>query len=599
MNKATRTRAIHSKGRNKWILLSGELHDNIQIELNWNQFIEPGIGSNYQRTRLIAGTKNFLLARLERSQRKWSDTISASYVNACFSNLRTISRWMVSNGIWRFADLSPDDVIEFLRSRRARHSDGIPTKGRVLSYITLFEDLWIHRHSYHCAICFNVREFEDEIWIQCPVRDEVAWKGIDEMGALALLSDSLDWIRDYGRFFIDIFNLLHDNQKKWIGISQYRKSRLSTELFRRICEDPIYLDISAKCGTAKTGAGLARAFTITLGAAINFLLLTIGFRVSELVRLDINCVKILTDFDNMPTHYVEGIAAKAGGARRSWVVGEPIPEIIGWLEELYRAARSSTGLQALFISRSQGSTIPLPGRKLRRMSSASPITAMLAFSKAPFRKGRPTIENLHPHAARKTFASFVVSRDKSALESLSLHFGHAFRAFTDGAYAGNLDLQKILAAADRQELGHALSELLSSSRLAGRGAFGVEECKISSRRFKGKLVLQRTVDALIQKGVQLAPCNWGYCLYSQSMSACQGSSSGPNEIRRSPDVCAGCMNFVVSKKHESWWNSRAKRDEEYLQNDDLPDQTREFVTARLQKSKDILRQLLPSTARRK
>jgi hypothetical protein len=265
---------------------------------------------------------------------------------------------------------------------------------------------------------------------------------------------------------------------------------------------------------------------------------------------------------------------------------------VKWVEELHARARTTADLKALFVTRTQGSSIPLPRRKLRRMSTSSPVSAMQAFANAPFRAIKFRNENLHPHAARKTFAAFVVRRDKTALEALSLHFGHAYRAFTDGAYAGNLELQKLLNQADREELGRALAELLSSPNLAGRAAPAVESFTANGVRFRGKLVLQRSVDELISRGINVAPCNWGYCLYSQPTSSCGGDRIGPNELRRSPDVCASCANFVVSNAHVSWWNSRVERDEAFLANTAVPSQTREFVGKRLEKSQQILRQLI-------
>lgn len=589
-----RAQLLIDKGKYKWKLRPDALHEGQPAELNWQHLLPPGVGKKYERSRLIASSKAFMLIKIEQPIRKWRSDLAASTVMNWYTLLRVLVQWMVNEGTWSFSALTDDKITAFLTSRESRHSIGPPSRRYIQSYIDLFEDLWTFRKSYLGAIRINVQEFEDEIWAECQARDARPWRAIDEDSALALVFDSLEWIRDYGPFVVETVQRIYTEQGKWVGLSTHQKKKRSTDLFASISASPLYEEMSRKCGAAKSGAGIARVFTCTVGAAMNVLLFTVGQRVSELLRLDKGCVQHKTSPDGVVISYIYGIAAKKGGLDRLWVAGEPVPEVVAWLEEVYKLARSATGLEALFISRTSGSSIPLPGRKLRRMTTASPVTAMRAFANSPFRKARPPIKNLHPHAARKTFAAFVVCRDKTALQALSLHFGHAFRAFTDGAYAGNLELQKLLSEANRQELDRALCELLSSTSLAGRAAKPVKQYmnESSGTRFRGKLLLRRTVDKLIAEGVRLAPCNWGYCLYSQPLSACGGTHNSPNELTRSPEVCSGCANFVVSDAHAAWWNERTKNDEEFLKQEGLPAQTQGVVEQRLEKSKAILRDLV-------
>lgn len=70
---------------------------------------------------------------------------------------------------------------------------------------------------------------------------------------------------------------------------------------------------------------------------------------------------------------------------------------------------------------------------------------------------------------------------------------------------------------------------------------------------------------MIADGIKLAPCHWGYCVYVEQLSACHGDESGPNEIERSPDVCARCSNFAVTEAHRPWWEARFRADEVFLQ----------------------------------
>lgn len=585
--------------KNKWRLRNSELYEGQLIELDWIGFLPDGHGTSYQRRRLISSAKSFLKSRIERPFRKWRAELASTTVVGWFVTLRVIVNWMVENHLWTFAELTEEHIISFFKSRKGRGGVGLPARLHLETYVRVFEDLWTLRHLYCSSIEVNVSEFEDDIFAECRSRDKRPWRAIDEQAALDLVFDATRWLDQYGEFMVEQSHRIYEEQRRWVGISHGRRRKLSPELYSRICAEPIFDEISQKLGVAKTGAGLAQAFSCTLGAVMCLLLFTVGFRVSELLRLDVDCLQQRVGNDGQPTTYLRGVAAKKGGRFREWVVAEPISSVIKFVIRLFELARPTAGSNALFLTRTSGAAIPLPGRKLRRMSTATPITLMRAFARAPFRGDLLDVSKLHPHAARKTFAAFVVSRDKTALEALSLHFGHVYKAFTDGAYAGNLDLQRLLSGEDRRALGDALGELLSSRHLAGRAAGVVTNFREKTIRFKGRLVLRRTVDELIAKGVRLAPCNWGYCLYSQSFSACSGDSSGPNELKRSPSVCAGCANFVVTDVHRAWWNDRVKIDTEFLKRPDLPHQTRILVEERLTQSRKILKQLITEAVKPK
>lgn len=580
------------KGQYTWRLQTSDLYEGKEVVIDWRKFLPENIGSKYERSRLIVNSKKFLLLKVDQPVRKWRRKISAASIFNWYKQLNIFVRWMTMRGVWKFSDVAPHDLLEFFKSIKSRHSDLPPTRKSVGVYVDLIKDLWFFRNYYQDGLRVNLSEYEDDIWQECNVRENTPWRAPDEDFSLPLIADSLEWIRNYGGFFIKSQKKIYSEQKRWVGLTRAKKSKLSKKLFSQICTDPIYEEIAFKAGCNAGAPGVARAFTVTIGAAINVLLFTVGQRVSELTRLDIDCVKIFQSEFGQSVPCLRGVAAKKDGLHREWIAADPIPEVVRWLEDLYENARTESGLKALFITRSSGSAIPLPGRKLRRMTSASPVTAMNAFANAPFRADRPRTARLHPHAARKAFAAFVVRRDKTALEALSLHFGHVYRAFTDGSYAGNLTLQMLLSEADRDALGGALTELLTSKHVSGRAALAVAQYKKNAARFRGKLLLQKSVDQLISQGIQVAPCNWGYCLYAQPTSACGGDKRGPNELQRSPDVCAGCTNFVATNVHTAWWNARVQRDEVFLLDEGVPSQTKEIVGRRLEKSRGILRRLL-------
>jgi hypothetical protein len=205
--------------------------------------------------------------------------------------------------------------------------------------------------------------------------------------------------------------------------------------------------------------------------------------------------------------------------------------------------------------------------------------------------------------ARKTFARFVVMRDKTALQSLAYHYGHVHSSVTDGAYVGaDIGLAKLIREEDRADLAEALMDLLSSGAVGGRAGKNIaqisEQASGGKALFRGKRGLDAAVGKLIDSGIRLAPCDWGYCVYSKAMSACGGDETGPNLVQRAPDVCASCANFSVTERHRPYWNERAKRDEEFLERQGLPDQTKHIVRARLARSREVLVSLVSMASRR-
>lgn len=575
--------AFASKSKSSWVPTQHALTREVEVRLDWSSFLPKGVGTHHQRKYLLAGAREFIEAMFQAgdlTKRRYSPET----VLERFRKLKAVVAWMIERGVWSFAQLEADDLLDFLKARKPRGETPM-SELTIEAWIRLFRRMWELRLLYRGAIRVDVDGLRDEIRGGVILRRNIPWKPFSEQAAVAIIRDALRWIEDHGPFLIDATRRSWEHYDRHKGLTKRQRKRRRDEFYKTLELEPGLSRLRKELAsdTLETHKVLSKAVTTFEGAGVCLLLILVGLRISELCALNDDCLGLKrVRGEDLP--FINGIAAKKGGESRHWVAAEPIPTIVRALIDFNAMARKHSKINALFLNRPHGSPISLPERRMTRCTREGLADRMKCFIAAPFRKEKPL--HCHPHMARKTFARLAVQRDKSALEPVAHHLGHAFHWFTDRAYVGSdIELAKLLADENRRELSTALTDLLTSN-VAGKGAAALKQLK-----FRGKRGLSQLVDTLIAKGVQLAPCNWGYCVYNASFSACRGDERGPDEVNRSPEVCASCSNFCVTEKHRTWWNERASREREFLQLPDLAEQTKTVVQLRLDTSTRILGEL--------
>ncbi|MFC4522148.1 tyrosine-type recombinase/integrase [Cupriavidus pinatubonensis] len=558
------------------------LYEEELAVIDWRKMLPEG-GTPGQRLKLMKSLKELLEAMIEYPVTKGRSGLAHSTVLLWCNQLRYLVAWMASEGLWSFSQLGTQHLLMFLKTRRQRHGPGRASATTVHGYVRLYYRMWELRTRYSDSLRVNPGLIEPDVQLlRCT--DDRPFKAIPEEVALPLIKDAIEWLTRFGPLMTQVVGELWQVRIANVTLPQKARQPRIQALYKVAQWESLLSDLESalQMKTARPNNILCRAMTVTLGAAVVVLLFMVGMRVRELVRLDVDCLQVERKQAGVPVAYLSGIAAKAGGRQRRWVAGDPIPEVIEWLRATFAPCRTASGSQALFLARSSTALIPPPGTSAHRMGVTAPIRLMQAFADSPFRADRPATSRLHPHAARKTFAKFVVKRDKRALEALSVHYGHAYREFTDGVYVGaDFQLSQLLEQEDRDDLARTLTSLMQSSRMGGKAAERINEFRRQYQKdpsFAGKAVPQTLVDNLVRRGIKIAPCDWGYCVYSESHSACRGDAIGPNEVLRAPDVCSTCANFVVTTEHQAWWNDRVIREETFLTQRGLPEQTQILVT---------------------
>lgn len=133
--------------------------------------------------------------------------------------------------------------------------------------------------------------------------------------------------------------------------------------------------------------------------------------------------------------------------------------------------------------------------------------------------------------------------------------------------------------------------MLAAPGLGGRAGIEIVAKRPRFRGSRLKQDLKSYARLLVDAGLVLGVCDWGFCVYREEHSACLGNAAGPNPARREPSTCARCRNFVVSPQHRTYWLEQARRCESLLNQPALPRQTLRIVRERLNEAHALLRTL--------
>jgi hypothetical protein len=206
----------------------------------------------------------------------------------------------------------------------------------------------------------------------------------------------------------------------------------------------------------------------------------------------------------------------------------------------------------------------------------------------PLHQGKPW--RLTTHQGRKTFARFAALRDGSALFALAEHLGHRERAITDHGYSGSdYRLNQEIEAGILEQSAAAWEHMLAAPGLGGRAGAEIVARRPRFRGARLKQDIKSYARLLVDAGLVLGVCDWGFCVYREEHSACLGNAIGPNPARREPSTCSRCKNFAVSTQHRPYWVEQVHRHEVLLNEPALPLQTLRIVRERLDEARSLIR----------
>ncbi|WP_020167412.1 MULTISPECIES: site-specific integrase [Methylotenera] len=581
--------------KNIWYLGNHPLYER-KNKLDWGKFHFDRINSKYEKYELRKSAKKFLYVFFVNT---YPDEQNPGTLNGWANHLRLLIRWMISHNIYRFKDLSEKNLCDYLLERVKENQNKLSKKS-IRKHITLFEKLWEFRFQYPSPLQVDPSKIETFFRILKKGSNLRIWNSVPIEVTLPLVKDAMQWIENDAEDTLNIIALNNANRGNLVGLTKdemYKKCNKALEIIFYSHSEFKQLQQILSLDDETPKDVLRQSIKLSVGAAIVIILFFTGVRVSELLSFKMGCCIERTHVDGQKYWYIQGIGAKKNGLAREWVIPLPVVSAVNFLERLHSALIPDNKYPHLFEFPCTFATLPYPYIQVKKYWSSDIGDLMRLFSNSNFRIPSTVIGHtrLHPHQARKTFAKFVVLRDKRGLEALAQHYGHLYIAILDKFYVGtDFELHNLIDEESQKDLEAGLNDLLSCETLGGKA--GEKLTKIREKantKYRGRSVLNSIVKMMIKEGVILAPCDWGYCVYSKDQSACKGTDTAPNPIFREPNTCVNCNNFAVTQKHKKWWEDRVIRDEEFLKQQDLPIQTITIVKSRLDKSINVLQKLTP------
>jgi integrase len=583
-----------------WYLApTNALDEARSVQLHWNFPLPSGRRFTDEPYTSLLDSARQLVALIRVRSLSTGLPQRASTVGGYFMYLRVLLRWMDREGFMRFADLDAQAVMRFqcaIRSRTAANGKNLaPTT--VQKYLYLLAYLYRFRRELDDALQIDPFPGQSAGGIaQVREGERPRMPYTPEHVAVALVQGAIE-------FLSHAPGILHARDVYAESVSRSRARHLSPVTASGLATRALQewqADAGGKAPPILSTIDLERQIDMLYAACFVVISYLVGLRVSEILHLQAGCVEYRCrdagDGGQAITVIVGTIFKREAhyhGRRHEWVAPPVAAQAIEILETLSAGHRSRSKRNDLWLRRRDSGVTEwqpdFPG-ELALPGSGRMCHLLMRFSRwlnLPGHEGKPW--RLTTHQGRKTFSRFVALRDRSALFALAQQLGHRERAVTDTSYAGtDYRLNEEIDSAILQQSVNAWEYMLSTPALGGRAG-----AEIVARRphFKGATLkedIRSYARMLVDAGLVLGVCDWGFCVYREGHSACLGNAAGPNPARREPSTCARCRNFSVSVQHRPYWVGQIARHEALLDEPALPIQTLRIVRVRIAEARAMI-----------
>jgi integrase len=583
------------------------LEESHPVRIRWDFTLPSGGRFTDEQHALLLDSSKQLVALIRARSLSTGLAQRANTAAGYFMYLRVLVCWMNEVGFTRFTDLDEHAVLQFQRHISDR--PGVARTGlassTVQKYLYLFTYLYRFREQLDDGLSFEpfrglthgqvagVREADIRRWPYTP-----------EAVAVALIQGSIDLL-ERGSTPILQARTIYAQAMAAASCRGLGFNACTDTATRALHQASIVVPNTNN--QIQSVEELAQLIDLLYAACFVVISYLVGPRVSEILHLRAGCVQQRGD-EGTPVTVIVGAIFKRQpeyhGRSHEWVAPPAAIQAISVLEKLSAGHRQQAQRPELWLRRRKfrgANEWQIPCTGVLIIPSAMRIRNMLKrlaiWLDLPPHEGMAWV--LTTHQGRKTFARFAGLRDRSALFALAQHLGHRERAVTDQGYCGSdYRLNEEIDAEILEQSAAAWEHMLAAEELGGRAG---AEIVAKRPRFRGarlKQDIKSYARMLVDAGLVLGVCDWGYCVYREDSSACLGNASGPNPARREPSTCARCENFAVSSKHRPYWREQIQRCEVMLDEPLLPLQTLRIVRERMQEAQKVLRSIDKSPEKR-
>jgi integrase len=588
----------------QWVLApTSALHEDRPVVIRWDFTLPDGRRFTHQRYAALLESARQHLALFRVGATRFRSGCAGSSLRIYFQCLRTLIRWMTQEQLQHFADLDAALVSDFTRAVRRRRGYTGPTISRATlsHYYGVLVGLYRHRSTVRDALKIDPFPGLSAYAATPRTPERAAAPYTPDVVAIPLIQGAIEFLSTAAfQTLAARERALQAYKQAWSATADRRSARLAA--FAVLQE--ITIDTSRGPHRLDSLRSLSMLLDLLYGACFVVVSYLVGPRVSEILHLQAGCVQ---PFDKPGSDASPSIASIVGaiyksesyhGRRHQWIAPAPAIHAIAVLQALsepHRARSSRNDLWQRPCIRPFGIDEWLPDSALTlrvsdTKSANERVNRFVKWLRVPRYKGRRW--RFSSHQGRKTFASFIALRDRTALYALAQHLGHRDVRQTDQAYVGtDYQLNREIESAVLDQSVSAWEHMLSARTLGGRmGA----EILARRPRFRGARVKQGIrayARMLAETGLTLGVCEWGYCVYREDFSACHGSATAPDPVRREPSTCARCKNFSVTHEHRPYWIEQEDRYQRLLNEPALPTQTLKIARARLEEARALLRSM--------
>ncbi len=580
---------------------SSTLEEADTIKLGWDFTLPSGERFCALRYAPLLESSKQLIAMIRTRSLSTGQSQRATTVRCYFTYLRELVRWMDREGVVRFSDLDATAVLQFQRTVASRPGVAGPTLSATTVQKYLYLLIYLYRFRDDLEDALRVDPFPGQsLGAAAKVRDGdiPRMPYTPEHVATALIQGAIKSVERASQVLQarEVFARAIA-QAQQVGTSKY----LLTEAAAHALQDWDRCHPGGDMPAIVSTNDLMQRVDMLYAACFVVIAYLVGARVSEILHLRVGCAQgrtgDLASSDDTDSSIVGTIfkgEAQYHGRRHEWVAPPVAVKAVAVLELLSVAHRTRSARPELWLRRREVGvsewrfdfTGPLELPSIGRINNL--LARFSDWLGLPQHEGK--LWRLTSHQGRKTFARFVALRDRTALFALAQHLGHRDRTVTDLCYAGNdYRLNSEIDAAILEQSVAAWEHMLAAPGLGGRAGAEIIARRPRFRGARLKQDIKSYALMLVDAGLVLGVCDWGFCVYREEHSACLGNAAGPNPQRREPSTCARCKNFSVSVQHRPYWVEQVRRSEAMLNEPALPMQTLRIVRDRLNEARSLIR----------